>query len=61
MGMLNFSKNWRELMVRKMELNKKTTVNDLRLGQRFTFQQDKDPKRSVSSTTEWVRSKLIDV
>jgi hypothetical protein len=32
-------------------------VQDLRLGQRFTFQQDNDPKHTAKTTQEWLRDK----
>ena len=37
------------------------SAKDLRLGRRFTFQQDNDPKHTARTTMEWFRSKYIHV
>ncbi|MCJ8737403.1 hypothetical protein PDJAM_G00023560 [Pangasius djambal] len=37
------------------------SAKDLRLGRRFTFRQDNDPKPSARATMEWFRSKHIHV
>ena len=34
---------------------------DLRLGQRFTFQQDNDPKHTAKATFEWFKGKHLNV
>ena len=34
---------------------------DLRLGQRFTFQEDNDPKHTAKTTQEWLRDKSLNV
>ena len=34
---------------------------DLRLGQRFTFQQDNDPKHTATTTQEWLWDKFLNV
>jgi hypothetical protein len=35
------------------------TTQDLRLGQRFTFQQDNDPQHTDKTTQEWLRDNLL--
>jgi len=34
---------------------------DLRLGRRFTFQQDNDPKHTATITKEWLQDKSVNV
>jgi transposase len=34
---------------------------DLRLGQRFTFQQDNDPNHTAKTSQEWLRDKFLNV
>ena len=34
---------------------------DLRLGQRFTFQQDNDPKHTAKAALKWINGKHINV
>nr|ACN10103.1 Transposable element Tcb1 transposase [Salmo salar]ACN12451.1 Transposable element Tcb1 transposase [Salmo salar] len=37
------------------------SAQDLRLGRRFTFQQDKNPKHTAKTTQEWLRDKSLNV
>uniref|UniRef100_A0AAZ3R5I6 Transposase n=1 Tax=Oncorhynchus tshawytscha TaxID=74940 RepID=A0AAZ3R5I6_ONCTS len=37
------------------------SAQDLRLGRRFTFQQDNDPKHTAKTTPEWLRDKSQNV
>ena len=37
------------------------SAQDLRLGQRFTFQQDYDPKHTAKTKQEWLRDKSLNV
>ena len=37
------------------------STQDLRLGQRFTFQQDNDHKHTAKTTQEWLRDKSLNV
>ena len=37
------------------------STQDLRLGQRFTFQQDNNPKHTAKTTQEWLRYKCLNV
>ncbi|CAJ0954497.1 unnamed protein product [Ranitomeya imitator] len=44
-----------------LEENLLESVKDLRLGRRFVFQQDNDPKHKAKSTMEWFTNKRIQV
>ena len=37
--------------------NQLQSTQDLRMGQRCTFQQDNDPKHTAKTTQEWLRAK----
>ena len=37
------------------------SMQDLRLGRRFTFQQDNDPKHTAKTMQEWLRDKCLNV
>ena len=37
------------------------TTQDLRLGRRFTFQQDNDPKHTANTSQEWLWDKSLNV
>ena len=47
-GKMNGAK-YREIL----DENQLQSAQDLRLGQRFTFQQDNDPKHTAKKTQEW--------
>ncbi len=44
-----------------LEENLLESAKDLRLGRRFTFQQDNDPKHTAKATTEWLKANRIQV
>uniref|UniRef100_A0A8C7LU61 Tc1-like transposase DDE domain-containing protein n=1 Tax=Oncorhynchus mykiss TaxID=8022 RepID=A0A8C7LU61_ONCMY len=44
-----------------LEKNLMESAKDLRLGRRFVFQQDNDPKHKAKSTMEWFKNKHIQV
>lgn len=44
-----------------LEENLMESAKDLRLGRRFVFQQDNDPKHKAKSTMEWFTNKHIQV
>ena len=44
-----------------LERNLLQFSRDLRLGQRFTFQQDNDPKYTAKATLEWFKWKHLNV
>ena len=37
------------------------SAQGLKLGRRFTFQQDKDPKHTAKTMHEWLRNKSLNV
>ena len=44
-----------------LERNLVQSSRDLGLGQRFTFQQDNDPKNTAKATLEWFKGKHLNV
>ena len=44
-----------------LEGNLFQSSRDLRLGRRFTFQQDNDPKHTAKTTLEWFKGKHLNV
>uniref|UniRef100_A0A803J7M7 Tc1-like transposase DDE domain-containing protein n=1 Tax=Xenopus tropicalis TaxID=8364 RepID=A0A803J7M7_XENTR len=44
-----------------LEENLLESAKDLRLGRRFTFRQDNDPKHKARATMEWFKTKHIHV
>ena len=44
---------YREILEENLLLN----AQDLRLGRKFTFKQDNDPKHTAKTTQEWLRDK----
>ena len=55
-GMMDGAK-YREIL----EGNLFQSSRDLRLGRKFTFQQDKDPKHTAKATLEWFKVKHLNV
>jgi hypothetical protein len=49
--------NYREIL----DENLLQSARDLRLGQRFTFQQDNDPKHTAKTMQEWLRDRSLNV
>ena len=37
------------------------STQELRLGQRFTFQQDNEPKHTAKTTQDWLRDNFVNV
>jgi hypothetical protein len=44
-----------------LEGNLFQSFRDLRLGRRFTFQQDNDPKHTAKATLKWFKGKCLNV
>ena len=55
-GMMDGAK-YREIL----ERNLFQSSRDLRLGRRFTFQQDNDPKHTAKATLKWFKGKHLHV
>ena len=49
--------NYREIL----DENLLQSIQNLRLGQRFTFQQDNRPKHTAKTRQEWLRDKFLNV
>ena len=48
-------------MYRFLDENLLQSAQDLRLGQRFTCQQDNDPKHTAKTMQEWFQDKSLNV
>ena len=46
---------------RILDENLLESVMNLKLGRRFTFQRDNDPKHKAKATLEWLNKKSINV
>ena len=55
-GKMNVAK-YREIL----DENLLQSAQDLRLGRRFTFQQDNDPKHTAKTMQDWLRDKSLNV
>ena len=44
-----------------LDENLSQSTQDLRLGQRFIFQQDNDPKHTAKTPQSWLRDKSLNV
>jgi hypothetical protein len=44
-----------------LDKNLLQSAQNLRLGQRFTIQQDNDPKHTAKTTQEWLQDKSLNV
>uniref|UniRef100_A0AAZ3PJK2 Tc1-like transposase DDE domain-containing protein n=1 Tax=Oncorhynchus tshawytscha TaxID=74940 RepID=A0AAZ3PJK2_ONCTS len=44
-----------------LDENLPKSTQDLRLGERFNFQQDYDPKHTAKTMQEWLRHKSVNV
>ena len=55
-GKMNGAK-YREIL----DENLLQSAQDLRLGRRFTFQQNKDPKHTAKTTHDWLQDKSLNV
>ena len=54
----------REILDEKREIldeNLLQSAQDIRLGRRFTIQQDNDPKHTAKATQEWLQDKFLNV
>ena len=46
---------------KRREENLLPSARKLKLGRKFTFQHDNDPKHTAEATLEWLRNKKINV
>jgi hypothetical protein len=44
-----------------LHMNLLQSTQDLRMGRRFTFQQDNNPKHTAKTTQKWLRDKSLNV
>ena len=44
-----------------LDKNLLQSIQNLRLGQRFTFHQDNDPKHTAKTTQEWLQYKSLNI
>ena len=51
----------KELSTEILDKNLLQSTQDLRLGRKFTFQQDNDPMRTAKTMQEWLRDKSLNV
>jgi hypothetical protein len=51
----------REKSTEILDENLLRSAQELRLGQRFTFQQDNSPKHTAKTVQEWLRDKSLNV
>ena len=52
---------WSKIQKKFLEESLLLSVRKLKLGRKFTFQHDNDPKHTVTATLEWLRNKKINV
>ena len=54
-------RDWETSQDRGKNENLLQSAQDLRLGLRFTFQQDNNPKHTAKTTQEWLRDKFLNI
>ena len=55
------SQDWGKYLWSKVQRDLLQSAQDLRLGRRFTFQQDKDPMHTAKAMQKWLRDKSLKV